>query len=219
MPRSFWGEVILSAAYLINQIPSSILNFQTPLQTLYHHLQIPHTKNLKPRIFGCVVFVHLHDRQHSKLDPQAKKCVFIGYAPHQKRYRCYYPPSQKVHTSMDVMFWESDIYFSAVQEEDQNAKTSHISEFFPSNFSHIENNRLQDLNNRSPETLPKNDRSPETLPEKTSCRFKTTGRQRTVAGRLLAIKLRRRKLRSFCPLRSILQLQNHNNHMLRTSFR
>ncbi|KAI5321564.1 hypothetical protein L3X38_030635 [Prunus dulcis] len=48
MPRSFWGEAVLSAAYLINRIPSSILNFQTPLQTLYHHIQIPHTKNLEP---------------------------------------------------------------------------------------------------------------------------------------------------------------------------
>ncbi|KAI5334393.1 hypothetical protein L3X38_024526 [Prunus dulcis] len=62
---------------------------------------------------------------------------------------------------------ESDIYFSAVQEEDQNAKTAHILEFFPSNFSQTKND-----NDRSPETLPKNDqwqdandRSPETLPE------------------------------------------------------
>ena len=38
MPRSFWGEAVVSAAYLINRIPSSILNFQTPLQTLHHHI-------------------------------------------------------------------------------------------------------------------------------------------------------------------------------------
>ncbi|KAI5328264.1 hypothetical protein L3X38_027661 [Prunus dulcis] len=78
MPRSFWGEAILSATYLINRIPSSILNFQTPLQTLYHHIQIPPTKNLEPRIFGCVVFVHLHDHQRSKLDPRAEKCIGDG---------------------------------------------------------------------------------------------------------------------------------------------
>ncbi|CAL9011096.1 unnamed protein product, partial [Prunus brigantina] len=59
MPRSFWGEAVLSAAYLINRIPSSILQFRTPLQTLQHHCQIPPTQNLEPRIFGCVVFVHL----------------------------------------------------------------------------------------------------------------------------------------------------------------
>ncbi|CAL9029135.1 unnamed protein product [Prunus brigantina] len=63
MPRSFWGEAIVSAAYLINQIPSSILHFQTPLQTLHHHIQTPSTPNLEPRILGCIVFVHLHDHQ------------------------------------------------------------------------------------------------------------------------------------------------------------
>ncbi|KAI5349204.1 hypothetical protein L3X38_002091 [Prunus dulcis] len=72
---------VVSAAYLINRIPFNILNFQTPL---HHHIQTPPTQNLEPRIFGCVVFVHLHDHQRSKLNPRAEKCVFIGYAPHQK---------------------------------------------------------------------------------------------------------------------------------------
>ncbi|CAL9011665.1 unnamed protein product, partial [Prunus brigantina] len=63
MPRSFWGKAVISAAYLINQIPSSIQHFQTPLQTLHHHIQTPPTLNLEPQIFGGVVFVHLHDHQ------------------------------------------------------------------------------------------------------------------------------------------------------------
>ncbi|CAL2225380.1 unnamed protein product [Prunus armeniaca] len=171
MPRSFWGEAVLSAAYLINRIPSSILNFQTPLQTLYHHIQIPHPKNLEPRIFGCVVFVHLHDHQRSKLDPRAEKCVFIGYAPHQKGYRCYHPPSQNMHTFIDVVFREHDIYFSAVHEEHRNANTSQISRLFPSELSHTENDWSHTASDRSPEPPPENDwsleasdRSPETLP-------------------------------------------------------
>ncbi|CAL2267943.1 unnamed protein product [Prunus armeniaca] len=82
MPRSFWGETVVSAAYLINRIPSSILNFQTSLQTLHHHIRTPPTPNLEPQIFGCVIFVHLQDYQRSKLDARAKKCVFIGYASH-----------------------------------------------------------------------------------------------------------------------------------------
>ncbi|CAL2253949.1 unnamed protein product [Prunus armeniaca] len=49
--------------------------------------------------------------------------------------------------------------------------------------------------------------------------FKTTGRQRTATGCLPAVKLRRRKLRSFYPLMRILQLQYHTNHLLSTAFR
>ena len=86
---------------------------QTPLQTFHHHFQIPPTPKLVLGFFGYVVFVHLHDHQRSKLDPRAKKCVFIVYAPHQKGYRCYHPSSQKVYTSIDVVFREHDIYFSA----------------------------------------------------------------------------------------------------------
>ncbi|CAL2248981.1 unnamed protein product [Prunus armeniaca] len=66
MPRPFWGEAVLSASYLINRIPSSILNFQTPLQTLHQHIQMPLIPNLEPQIFGCVVFFHIHDHQQSK---------------------------------------------------------------------------------------------------------------------------------------------------------
>ncbi|KAI5353834.1 hypothetical protein L3X38_006728 [Prunus dulcis] len=186
MPRSFWGEVVISAAYLINRIPSNILNFQTSLQKLHHHIQTPHTPNLELRIFGCVVFVHLHDHQRSKLDPRAEKCVFIGYAPHQKGYRCYHPPSQKVYTSMNVVFQENDIYFSATHEEHYDTNTSQIFNFFPPKSSQ-----------------PDNDRS--------------TGRSLEATG--LAVQLRRRKLMRFCPLRRLLQLQYHTNHLMRMSFR
>ena len=32
MPRFYWGEVVKSAAYLINRTPSRVLDFQTPQQ-------------------------------------------------------------------------------------------------------------------------------------------------------------------------------------------
>ncbi|XP_021829064.1 uncharacterized protein LOC110769409 [Prunus avium] len=146
MPRSFWGR-----------IPSSILQFRTPLQTLQHHSQIPPTQNLEPRIFGCVVFFHLHDHHRSKLDPRADKCVFIGYASHQKGYRCYHPPNQKVYTSMDVVFREQENYFSDAQED-----PSQISEFFPSavflDSFQTQNDRSQTSSDRSPD---ENDRLPD----------------------------------------------------------
>ncbi|CAL8174263.1 unnamed protein product [Prunus armeniaca] len=67
-----------------------------------------------------------------QIGSRAEKCVFIGYAPHQKGYRCYHPPSQKVYTSMDVVFRENDIYFSAAQEEHCDTNTSQIFNFFSS---------------------------------------------------------------------------------------
>ncbi|BFG37702.1 hypothetical protein CerSpe_239760 [Prunus speciosa] len=171
MPRSFWGEAVLSAAYLINRIPSSILQFRTPLQTLQPHSQIPPTQNLEPRVFGCVVFVHLHDHQRSKLDPRADKCVFIGYAPHQKGYRRYHPPSRKVYTSMDVAFREQESYFSDAQEDSSQNSEFFTSAFFPDSFQ-TQNDQLPTSSDRSPDENDRshvsNDRSPHTpttLPE------------------------------------------------------
>ncbi|CAL8151232.1 unnamed protein product [Prunus armeniaca] len=112
MPRSFLGEAVCSAAYLINRVPSSVLNFQTPLQALRQFCALHSTPNLEPRVFGCVTFVHLYTHQRNKLEPRALKCVFIGYAQHQKGYRCFHPPTQKLYITMDVVFREEEMYFS-----------------------------------------------------------------------------------------------------------
>ncbi|RVW76569.1 Retrovirus-related Pol polyprotein from transposon TNT 1-94 [Vitis vinifera] len=56
-PISYWGEAITSAAYLINRVPSSSINFQTPLQALTNVVVAPTVPNLPPGVFGCVAFV------------------------------------------------------------------------------------------------------------------------------------------------------------------
>jgi hypothetical protein len=112
MPRAYWGEAVKSAAYLINRTPSSVLEFQTPQQKLQTLLSVPSLPNLEPRIFGCTVYVHIYKHQRSKLDPCARKCVFIGYAEFQKGYRCYDPLTDTIYVSLDVSFRESESYYS-----------------------------------------------------------------------------------------------------------
>lgn len=68
MPLCYWGEALTSAAYLINRIPSSTIDFKTPYQAL---TEAPTTTNLPPHVFGCVAFVHLHKHQRNKLSPRA----------------------------------------------------------------------------------------------------------------------------------------------------
>jgi len=58
------------------------------------------------RVFGCIAYVHVHDEKRSKLDPKAKKCIFIGYSLEQKGYRCSNPSTQKLQVSRDVVFDE-----------------------------------------------------------------------------------------------------------------
>ncbi|RVW22233.1 Retrovirus-related Pol polyprotein from transposon TNT 1-94 [Vitis vinifera] len=110
---SYWGEAITSAAYLINRVPSNSINFQTPLQALTNAVVAPTVPNLPPRVFGCVAFVHLHKHQCTKLTSYALQCVFVGYALHKKRYRCYHPPTRQMYITMDVVFHEDSMYFSS----------------------------------------------------------------------------------------------------------
>jgi len=113
VPQSFWGEAVLTSAYVINRIPSRVLKFKSPLETLSQFY--PDTRksfNLTPRVFGCTSFVHVHGLNRGKLDPRAIKCIFVGNSSTQKGYKCYHPPTKKLYVSADVTFVEYKPYFS-----------------------------------------------------------------------------------------------------------
>lgn len=120
VPSRFWGDAVLSATYLINRMPSRVLNFNTPHsthQSFYPSSQILTT--IQPKIFGCQAFIHNHRHQYSKLDPKSIKCIFLGYSPHQKGCRCYSPSTEKFYHTMDVNFFENQPYYPklAIQGE------------------------------------------------------------------------------------------------------
>ncbi|KAK2415821.1 myosin-16 [Trifolium repens] len=87
VPKKYWGESVLTASYLINRLPSSVLTSKTPMEVLSSfYLDVFASCNLISRIFGCKLFVHIHSDGRGKLDPRAFKCVFIGYSSTQEGY-------------------------------------------------------------------------------------------------------------------------------------
>lgn len=77
--KQYWVDAVVTAIYLLNRMPSRILNFETPLQVLGHYKPLLSVITLSPKVFGCVAYVHVHKHQRTKLDPCAIKCVFLGY--------------------------------------------------------------------------------------------------------------------------------------------
>jgi hypothetical protein len=128
VPKSYWGDALLTATYLINRMPSRVLDFKTPLEVLSPPLSA--SKGVSPKVFGCVCFVHVHGSTRGKLDPRSLKCVFVGYSPTQKGYKCYHPPSRKQFVSMDVTFFETQSYFSSSHTPLQGESQSE-EEFLP----------------------------------------------------------------------------------------
>ena len=106
--KYLWGEDILTAAFLINRIPSRVLNFQTPINVFKQKFPTSRLLTDIPlKVFGCTVFVHNHSLHCGKLDPRAHKCVFVGYTPTQKGFKCFDPISQKFFVTMDVTLFEN----------------------------------------------------------------------------------------------------------------
>lgn len=68
---------ILTATYLINRMPSRVLKFQTPCQTLIlSHPDNRIISSLKLKIRGRSTLVLVHEQYRSKLNAKAIKCIF-----------------------------------------------------------------------------------------------------------------------------------------------
>ena len=112
VPKSFWGETILTATYLTNRLPSRIVNYSNPIETLSRFFpNFDGFNHLSPRMFGCVAFVHIYALQGTEFDPCVLKCIFFGYSPTKKGYKCYHPASKRFFVTMDVSFNEKATFF------------------------------------------------------------------------------------------------------------
>ena len=59
-------------------------------------------------MFGCVVYTHIPDRNHKKLDKEAQKLRFIGYTATPTNYKVWDKEKHKCYTRHDVIFNEKD---------------------------------------------------------------------------------------------------------------
>ena len=98
----YWSHVFLTAAYLINRLPTPVLKHQTPFESLFQ--QLPNYDKL--RAFGCICFHWLCPYFDHKLDKHSKPCVFIGYSNTHNAYKCLDLSSNCVYISHHVQFIE-----------------------------------------------------------------------------------------------------------------
>ncbi|KAK1411971.1 hypothetical protein QVD17_32863 [Tagetes erecta] len=126
LPISMWTESVLTAAYLINRTPSSVLNGRTPYELLFGSK--PSLKHL--RNFGCLVFsTNLNPK--SKFEKRAIKCVLLGYSVFKKGYKLWDMDSKTVLFSRDVCFYEHVFPFKQKSSlESKLEYSSTIQDFF-----------------------------------------------------------------------------------------
>ncbi|OMP03343.1 Reverse transcriptase, RNA-dependent DNA polymerase [Corchorus capsularis] len=73
-----------TSSYLINRMPTPILNHKSPFQVLF--AKDPNYTKL--RVFGCLCFPWLRPYANSKLEPRSKPCLFVGYSSNRAAYLC-----------------------------------------------------------------------------------------------------------------------------------
>ncbi|KAL0744686.1 hypothetical protein Bca101_100787 [Brassica carinata] len=114
VPKRYWSDAVMSACYLINRIPTRVLQDQSPFEVL---------NKIKPflnhlRVFGCVSYVMVPGEMRNKLEPKSIRTMFIGYSSSQKGYKCIDPKTRRVHVSREVKFTESKGYYEERSWED-----------------------------------------------------------------------------------------------------
>lgn len=104
-PR-FWTNAFDTAVYLINCLPTPRLNHRTPYEVLF---------TTKPDysilyIFRYSCYHWLHPYLKSKLEPQSKPYVFLGYSHAHKGHKCFDPSLNNFFLS-PIMFFFMKLFF------------------------------------------------------------------------------------------------------------
>jgi len=102
LSKKFWVDAFLTAIFIINRLPTKILDYVSPYERLFH---------LPPnftyfRAFGCQCFPCLRPYTNDKLSYRRIPCIFIGYISNHKGFRCLDPSSRCVYISRIVIFDE-----------------------------------------------------------------------------------------------------------------
>jgi len=93
----------LHFVFLINRLPSPVIHNKSPYELLY---------NIAPclydiKVFCCLYFASTLEHNRHKLDPKARKCIFLGFKQGTKGYVVMDIQTREVFISRNVIFYES----------------------------------------------------------------------------------------------------------------
>ena len=117
LPHKFWAEAISTAVYLRNRSPTKAIEKMTPYEAWTAKKPTVMISHL--HVFGCDAYTHVPRDERGKLDPNAKKCIFVGYGEETKGYRLYDPIRGKIIFSRDVVFNEGNSWGMGVEDASQ----------------------------------------------------------------------------------------------------
>ncbi|KAK1435086.1 hypothetical protein QVD17_00846 [Tagetes erecta] len=116
LPKRFWGECILTAAYIINRLPSRVINNKTPYELIWN--QKPEYDHMK--VFGCLAYYKNMNTKGDKFEERGRPGIFMGYLHGTKGYKVYDIESKNMIVSRDVFFCEEHFPFKNLKINETN---------------------------------------------------------------------------------------------------
>ena len=119
--KIFQVKVVSIAVYLLNRCPTKAVWNRTPFEAWSgRKLSVNYFK-----IFGCIAYAQVPKEKRHKLDEASEKSIFIGYSTMSKGYRLYSLKTNKVISSIDVIFDEKSRWnWEQNQVEDQSVQVT-----------------------------------------------------------------------------------------------
>ena len=125
LPSLFWCFAVKHVVFLINCLPTPLLNNDSPYEHLYGFLcDLSHL-----RVFGCLCFAHTPAVHRTKFDSRAVSGVFLGFKPHTKGYLFLNLHNHKIDVTRHVIFYESHFPYQHI------SSSSSLSLPVPTNYS------------------------------------------------------------------------------------
>ena len=118
IPLFLWTEIFLTVVYLINRLPLSTLSNESPYFKLFKR----HPQYNGLRVIGCQCFPSLRHQRGNKFSAKTYPCIFTGYSPIHKGYRCLDPKTRRVYISRHVVFDETIFPFKPSSEAPSSSK-------------------------------------------------------------------------------------------------
>lgn len=107
-PKGHWEEAFQAAVFLIDRLPTKVLNHMSPCEKLTDRL--PDHGFL--RVFGCSRYPYLWPWTSNKLEHMTTRCVFLGHSPPHCGCVCLNHLTNKTFVSNHITFDEKKFLFT-----------------------------------------------------------------------------------------------------------
>ncbi|WVY96778.1 hypothetical protein V8G54_028929 [Vigna mungo] len=155
LPLAFWCYAAKHAVFLINEMPTHVLQNETPHERLHGS---PCDLSML-RVFGCLCYANTITSHRKKFDDRAIPGIFLGFKKHTKGYLFLNLKNHKIEISRNVVFHENTFPYHNTSKTDNSLSlpiphhyTNNYDELLPSGYDDLLSSDVVQMNDTESDT-------------------------------------------------------------------